>query len=212
VALRLRGAFDLDADSAEIDRGLATLPLPAVEGGRLPGAFDGFETAVRIVLGQQVSVKAAVTLAARLVGHFGEPIATPWHGITHLFPTPATIADADASDIARLGIVGQRVRALQALAREVAAGRITLDRHAPLEPTLQALRDLPGFGEWTVQLTAMRVLGWPDAWPCGDLGLRTAMERAMGSRDTRVQRDHAQAWRPWRAYAVMRMWHHLETP
>ena len=208
VTERLREAFDLDADPLPIDAALAALPVPRRAGTRVPGAFDGFESTVRIVLGQQVTVKAACTLAARLVARFGLPVATPFAGLTHLFPTPQSIADASADAIGSLGIVGQRVRALQALAQAVTEGRLELGRHAALEEQLAVLRDLPGFGEWTVQLVAMRVLGWPDAWPATDIGLMNA----LGSRDVNELQARAEAWRPWRSYAVIRLWHHLENP
>jgi AraC family transcriptional regulator of adaptative response / DNA-3-methyladenine glycosylase II len=207
VLQRARQAFDLDAEPAAIDAALATLPLPPQPGLRLPGTLDGFETAVRVILGQQVTVKAARTLVQRLVNHFGKPIATPYPALTHLFPDAATLAAADAEIIGQLGIVRQRVGALQALARAVAEGRLVLHRGAPLEPTLALLRSLPGVGEWTAQVIAMRALAWPDAWPAGDVGLM----KALGTRDPKQVMALAEAWRPWRAYAVMRLWHHLET-
>jgi AraC family transcriptional regulator, regulatory protein of adaptative response / DNA-3-methyladenine glycosylase II len=205
---RVRQALDLDADPALIDPVLARLPRPLRPGTRLPGAFDGFELAVRVILGQQVTVKAAQTLVARLVQRFGEPVETPFAALTRLFPSAAAIASADAEAIGTLGIVRQRVRALQALAAEVAAGRIALDRGAPLDATLAALRALPGIGEWTTQLIAMRALAWPDAWPAADIGLMNA----LGSRDPRQITAQAEAWRPWRAYAVMRLWQPMENP
>jgi AraC family transcriptional regulator of adaptative response / DNA-3-methyladenine glycosylase II len=174
---------------------------------RLPGTLDGFETAVRVILGQQVTVKAARTLVQRLVNRFGTPIATPYPALTHLFPDAATLAAADPEVIGKLGIVRQRVGALQALARAVAADRLALHRGAPLEPTLALLRSLPGVGEWTAQVIAMRALAWPDAWPAGDIGLMNA----LGTRDPKQVMALAEPWRPWRAYAVMRLWHHLET-
>jgi AraC family transcriptional regulator, regulatory protein of adaptative response / DNA-3-methyladenine glycosylase II len=204
---RVRQAFDLDADPALIDPVLRGLPVAQRAGTRLPGAFDGFETAVRVVLGQQVSVKAARTLTQRLVDRFGTPLATPWPALTHVFPSAAALAAADPADIGRLGIVRQRVGALQALAAQVAAGRIRLEPTAPLQATLDALRALPGIGEWTAQLIAMRALGWPDAWPASDIGLMNA----LGSRDPKQISRLAEPWRPWRAYAVMRLWHQLET-
>jgi AraC family transcriptional regulator of adaptative response / DNA-3-methyladenine glycosylase II len=203
---RLRHAFDLDADPAAIDAGLQSLPVPLRAGLRLPGALDGFETATRIVLGQQVSVAAARTLARRLVEAFGEPIDTPFADLNRLFPDAALLAAADAAQIGALGIVRQRVAALQGLAREVASGRIELHPAAPLQPTLAALRALPGIGEWTVQLIAMRVLGWPDAFAPTDIGLLNA----LGTSDPRQAQDRAEAWRPWRAYALMRLWQTLE--
>jgi AraC family transcriptional regulator of adaptative response / DNA-3-methyladenine glycosylase II len=205
VIARLRQAFDLDADPALIDPALAGVGGAAV-GIRLPGGFDGFETAVRVILGQQVTVAAARTLTRRLVERFGAPIHTSHPQLDRLFPAPATIAAASPDAIGELGIVRQRVRALQALATEVAAGRIELHRAAPLEPTLAALRALPGIGEWTVQLIAMRALAWPDAWPATDIGVLNA----LGIRSPAVAADRAQAWRPWRAYAVMKLWQQLE--
>jgi AraC family transcriptional regulator of adaptative response / DNA-3-methyladenine glycosylase II len=203
----VRQALDLDADPALIDPVLARLPLLPLPGLRLPGAVDGFEAAVRIILGQQVTVKAARTLVQRLVDRLGETIETPYPALSRLFPTAAAIAAADAETIGLLGIVRQRVRALQALAAEVEAGRLQLHRHADLEATLAALRALPGVGEWTAQVIAMRALAWPDAWPASDIGLMNA----LGSRDPKHITALAEPWRPWRAYAVMRLWQHVET-
>jgi len=215
VRQRVRQAFDLDADPARIDPVLATLPVPATvpprPGLRLPGSFDSFETAVRVVLGQQVTVAAARTLAARLVERFGTPIDTPFAGLDRLFPDAATLAEATAESIGTLGIVRQRVAALQALARAVASGTLVLEPGAPLAPTLQALQALPGVGEWTAQVLALRTLAWPDAWPATDLGLAHALQTPAGSRRPADLTRLAEAWRPWRGYAVMRLWHHLET-
>jgi AraC family transcriptional regulator of adaptative response / DNA-3-methyladenine glycosylase II len=208
VLQRVRQGLDLDADPSLIDPVLATLPMPPRPGTRVPGAMDGFEAAVRVVLGQQVTVKAARTLTQRLVARFGEAIETPFAALTHVFPAAEAIAAADPEAIGTLGIVRQRVGALQALARAVVAGEIQLHRGAPLEATLDALRALPGIGDWTAQVIAMRALAWPDAWPATDIGLYNA----LGSRDPKHITALAEAWRPWRAYAVLRLWHHLETP
>lgn len=203
---RLRQALDLDADPAQIDPVIDRLGLPPCPGLRLPGAFDGFETAVRIVLGQQVTVAAARTLTRRMVAALGEPLSTPIAGLDRLFPTAQRIAAATADEIGRLGIVRQRVGALQALARAVVEGRLELHRGAPLAGTLAALRALPGFGDWTVQLIAMRALAWPDAYPATDIGLLNA----LGSRDVRAAQARAEDWKPWRSYAVIRWWQTLE--
>jgi AraC family transcriptional regulator of adaptative response / DNA-3-methyladenine glycosylase II len=207
VLHRVRHGLDLDADPAQIDPVMALLPLPARPGARLPAGLDGFDIAVRVILGQQVTVKAARTLVQRVVHRYGEPLATPFPALTHLFPSAETIAAADPETIGKLGIVRQRVKALQALAAAVASGAIDLQRSAPLQPTLDALCALPGIGDWTAQVIAMRALAWPDAWPASDIGLMNA----LGSRDPKVITARAQAWRPWRAYAVLQLWHHLET-
>jgi AraC family transcriptional regulator of adaptative response / DNA-3-methyladenine glycosylase II len=207
VLQQARHALDLDADPARTDPVLAALPVPPRPGQRLPGVWDGFEGAVRVVLGQQVTVKAARTLLQRLVQALGEPVDTPWPELDRAFPSPAALATADPALIGRLGIVRQRVRALQALARAVAAGEIELHRHAPVQPTLQALQALPGIGPWTAQVIALRVLAWPDAWPASDIGLMNA----LGTRDPRRIEALAEPWRPWRSYAVMRLWHFVET-
>ena len=203
---RTRQALDLDADPSQIDpvlTGIGQAPRPGV---RLPSGFDGFEMAVRVILGQQVTVAAARTLTRRLVERFGPAIASPFPDLSRLFPDAATLAGADPADIGTLGIVRQRVRALQALAVEVAEGRIQLHRAAPLQATLDALMALPGIGPWSAQLIAMRALAWPDAWPASDIGILNA----LGTRDVQHATGLAEAWRPWRAYAVMRLWLTLE--
>ena len=207
VLERVRQGLDLDADPSLIDPALAALPGPAVPGLRVPNGMDGFESAVRVILGQQVTVAAARTFISRLVERFGAPISTPYDDLTRCFPDAATLANASAASIGTLGIVRQRAGALQALAREVAAGRIALHRGAPLAPTLDALRALPGIGEWTVQLIAMRALSWPDAFPATDVGVMSA----LGTRDVKAVAACSQAWRPWRSYAVMKLWKSLET-
>ena len=206
VLQRLRQALDLDADPARVDPGLAALPVPPRAGIRVPNGMNGFEIAARVILGQQVTVAAARTLTRRLVEHFGEPVETPFPELNRLFPSAQGIAQADPEVIGKLGIVRQRVRALQVLAAAVDEGQIVLHRGAPLEATLDALRALPGIGEWTVQLIAMRALAWPDAFPATDIGVLNA----LGTRDVRAVQAQAEAWRPWRAYAVMRLWQTLE--
>jgi AraC family transcriptional regulator of adaptative response / DNA-3-methyladenine glycosylase II len=175
---------------------LLALSVERYPGMRVPGAVDGFELAVRAVLGQQVSVRAARTFAGRLVQQCGVALATPRGGLTHAFPTAAAIADAD---LAEVGLTGSRQRTLRALAVEVAAGRLLLDPLADREETRARLLALPGVGPWTVEYVAMRALGDPDAFPDTDLVLRRALACS-----TTAQTD---AWRPWRAYAAMHLWH-----
>ncbi len=175
-------------------------------GLRLPGAFDGFEVAVRAIVGQQTSVKAGCKLAERLLARFGTPIETPFAGVDRLFPDAAQFAAARAVDLAAVGIVTQHARAIIGLARAVVSGEIVLEPGAPVEQMLTRLRALPGIGEWTAQVIAMRALHWPDAFPAGDVGVL----RSLGVRSAGAAAAHAEAWRPWRSYAVMHLRHTQE--
>jgi AraC family transcriptional regulator of adaptative response / DNA-3-methyladenine glycosylase II len=201
---RVKHLFDLACHPDEI---AATLGAIAEKhpGLRLPGAVDGFEIAVRAILGQQVTVKAGCTIAARFAKAFGETIETPHPTLTTLFPTPAAIAKLDPSEIARVGIITTRAKAIVALATELDAGRIRLEPSAPVEATVAALEELPGVGPWTAQYIAMRALAWPDAFPHPDVAVLKAMKRT-GAKAL----AHAEAWRPWRAYAVLHLWKSLE--
>ncbi len=205
VLARVKHLFDLACHPEEIAAVLG--PLAAGSPGlRLPGAVDGFEIATRAILGQQVTVRAATTLAARFVDAFGETIATPHAALTRLFPAPAAIAARDPSEIASLGIIATRARAIVLLARELVEGRLRLEPTAPVEPALEALDALPGVGPWTAQYIAMRALAWPDAFPHPDV----AVLKAMGERSPAQALRRAEAWRPWRAYAVLHLWKSLE--
>ena len=170
-------------------------------GLRIPGAWDPFECAVRAVLGQQVTVAAARTLAARLVARTGKQIESPVQGLTHLFPTPAELATANLDG---LGITGSRIRALQSLSRAVADRQ--LDFNASADEVIAGLTALPGFGMWTAQYIAMRALGEPDAFPTGDLVLRRMASDTDQPLSSRALDARADAWRPWRGYAVMHLW------
>ncbi|MET3390453.1 AraC family transcriptional regulator of adaptative response / DNA-3-methyladenine glycosylase II [Variovorax sp. 1140] len=202
VISRARALFDLDAEPMAINAALHAA-FPHGDGLRVPGAVDGFELAVRAVLGQQITVAAARTLGSRLVQAFGETLATPVEGLDRLFPTPAAIAAASGDELGRLGIVRQRQTALQAIAREVASGRLALHAGADVPSTIAALQELPGIGAWTAQYIAMRALRWPDAFPAGDV----ALQKALGVTTARAASETSQAWRPWRSYAVLRAWH-----
>ncbi|MEY2874555.1 MAG: hypothetical protein RLZZ373_1926 [Pseudomonadota bacterium] len=198
---------DLSCDPLAVAHGLG--PLAAgVPGLRVPGAIDGFEVAVRAVLGQQVSVKAAHTLAGRLVEAFGEATPTPFAALHHLFPTPARLAALDPAALAALGIVRSRAAALVALARAVASGALDLGPCTDLDAMLARLQGLPGIGPWTAQYIALRALGWPDAWPSGDVVLR----KALGGVTSAQADTLAQAWRPWRSYATLHLWRGASAP
>ena len=205
VIARVRGLLDLDADPGAIHAVLQA-DFPQGEGLRVPGAWDGFELAVRAVLGQQITVAAARTLAQRLVERWGEPIETPWPEMARLFPSPSALAACDGDALGQLGIVRQRQAAILALSRAVAEGRLALHAAADVEATMAALRDLPGIGDWTAHYIAMRALRWPDAFPAGDVALHKALGVQSSSRPAQAAEEASQAWRPWRSYAVVRAW------
>lgn len=210
VLVRLRNLFDLDARPDVIAGHLADSPLlsPLVRarpGLRVPGAFGSFELLVRAFVGQQVSVRGATTLAGWIARRFGEPIETPVDGLTHLAPSPESIAAADAAELTALGVTSARAKAIVGVARAVAAGEVDLEASADPSGTIGRLVELPGIGPWTANYFAMRALRWPDAFPAGDLGLL----KAAGTRSERALAQLAEAWRPWRAYAAMHLWESL---
>jgi len=201
-----RRVFDLAADPVEVEaafRGDAVLgPLVRRRPGlRIAGAWDPFECAVRAVLGQQVSVEAARTLAVRLVDRCGAPLPAPVRGLTHLFPSPEALASAD---LAGLGLTSARARSIVALALAVAEKR--LDLRGPADDAVAGLRALPGFGDWTAQYVALRALGEPDAFPAADLVLRRGAACGGAPSSARALAARAEAWRPWRGYAVFHLW------
>jgi AraC family transcriptional regulator of adaptative response / DNA-3-methyladenine glycosylase II len=201
VLSRVKALMDLSCNPVEVAQALGTLAKPH-PGMRVPGAFDGFEVAVRAILGQQVTVAAARTVAGRFAAAFGDPLEAPFEDLNRIFPTAARIADLPYGHIARLGMPGARARTILALARAVAAGELVLMPNADIDATLERLRALPGVGEWTAQYIAMRALAWPDAFPHTDLGVM----KALGTKDPKRVLAAAEAWRPWRAYAVMHLW------
>ncbi len=206
VIRRSRAAFDLDADPQGINKVLHA-SFPEGDGVRVPGALSGFELAVRAVLGQQITVAAARTLAQRLVERFGEPLATPFPELARLFPEPSVLARAGGDALGQLGIVKQRQAAILAIAQAVADKRLQLHGGAPLQSTLEQLQQLPGIGDWTAQYIAMRALRWPDAFPAGDVALQKALGVQRGTGGARAALAASQAWKPWRSYAVVRAWH-----
>ncbi|MDQ3058716.1 MAG: helix-turn-helix domain-containing protein [Pseudomonadota bacterium] len=205
VIRRVRALLDLDADPAAIDSVLQA-SFPGGQGLRVPGTLDGFELAVRAVLGQQVSVAAARTLAQRLVERFGEPVETPWPQLSRLFPAPAVLAAASGEALGRLGIVRQRQGAILAIAQAVAQNRLQLHGGADVPATVAALKALPGIGDWTAQYIALRALRWPDAFPAGDVALQKALGVRTLKNPSLEAEKASQAWKPWRSYAVIRAW------
>ncbi len=202
IVERVSALFDLRADplaiAAHLGRDRKLAPLVAARPGlRVPGAWDAFELMVRAILGQQISVARASVLTGNLAARFGTPIAHATPGLTHLFPTPAELADAD---VASLGMPRARANAIRTLAASMAV--------RPLESE-EELLTLPGIGPWTAAYVAMRAFGAPDAFPAADLGLRKALARGAKLPSAREVERRSHAWRPFRAYAAMHLWRSL---
>jgi AraC family transcriptional regulator of adaptative response / DNA-3-methyladenine glycosylase II len=207
--------FDVDADplaiGAVLRRDPLLAPLVAARPGlRVPGAWDPFEIAVRAILGQQISVRGARTLAGRLVAAFGRPLpGAGANGLTHVFPSPAVLASAELSGI---GVPGARANAIRTLALAVHTKKVELAAPRGLDDLEQRLCALRGIGPWTAQYVALRAFGEPDAFPAGDLGLRRALEAAGASADAQALRTRAASWSPFRAYATLHLWNSLAAP
>jgi AraC family transcriptional regulator of adaptative response / DNA-3-methyladenine glycosylase II len=203
---RVRHLFDLGAKpnliAERLMRGVLADTVARNPGLRVPGAFDGFELAVRAILGQQITVKAATTLAGRFVEAFGEPIQTAHAGLTRLSPTADRIATLQPSQLADLGILPARAGSIIAVAEEMASGRLKLDAGVHPETAMAQLLQLPGVGRWTAEYIAMRALRWPDAFPHGDIAVRNSLGGVTATRAEEI----AQAWRPWRSYATLHLW------
>ena len=203
VVERLRHMFDLNADPREVVTHLGADPLlrrsiTAYPGLRVPGAWDGFEIAIRAILGQQVTVKGATTLTARLVREFGRPFEAG-DGLTHLFPAAEALA---AADLSKIGLPSARAQCIQELARAVRDGDLCFHGVLDVAAFLERFRQLPGIGHWTAQYVAMRAFADPDAFPASDLGLL----KASGLRRPQDLEKRSRTWRPWRAYAAMHLW------
>jgi AraC family transcriptional regulator of adaptative response / DNA-3-methyladenine glycosylase II len=204
---RVRDLFDLDARPAEITRQLRkdkflAASVKANPGLRVPGAFNGFELGLRAIFGQQITVKAATTVACRFAEAFGESIVTPFPDLDRLTPEPARIARASVDDIARLGVTSARAKSIVALAQ--AQKEFSLEngsRHDP-DATIARLAELPGIGQWTAHYIAMRAMRWPDAFPKEDIAVR----KNLGGVTAREAEKISEAWRPWRSYAVLHLW------
>ncbi|MDB5459603.1 MAG: helix-turn-helix protein [Caulobacteraceae bacterium] len=212
IIARLRRVFDLTADpqaiNAHLAKDAALAPLVAARPGlRAPGGWDGFELAMRAVLGQQVTVGAAIRLAGRLVEAYGQPASPSATGdprLNHAFPPPERIA---AADLSYLGMPGARARALSTVAAAVVADPQLLGLNRSLEEAVARLKSLPGVGEWTAQYIALRGMREPDAFPAADVGLMRALAGPDGARPNAAELlARAEAWRPWRAYAAQHLW------
>lgn len=207
IVARLRRLLDLDADPAVIAAHLGHDPLlqplvAARPGLRLPGAWDGFELAVRAILGQQITVAAATRLAGRLIAAFGQPYDGP-EGLTHLFPTAERLCDADI-----VGMPKARAAAIRTLAAAAVDDPALFDPDQDPRLAIERFRGLRGIGEWTAQYIAMRALHASDAFPSGDVGLQRALARDGVRPTARELESRAEAWRPWRAYAALHLWAH----
>jgi AraC family transcriptional regulator of adaptative response / DNA-3-methyladenine glycosylase II len=202
VLSRVKHAFDLSCDPVVVASALGGLAA-ARPGLRVPGTFDGFELAVRAVIGQQVSVGAARTILGRIALALGETVASDGGDpLVRIFPTAARLAALAPADLARLGVMPARARTVTLLAAEVAAGRIRLEVGSDVEATVAALTSVPGIGAWTANYIAMRALRWPDAFLANDLVVLKALGETRPARALRA----SDAWRPWRSYAVMHLW------
>jgi AraC family transcriptional regulator of adaptative response / DNA-3-methyladenine glycosylase II len=208
IVTRTRRLFDLDADPIAIARRLRrSAPLarrlPRGGGLRVPGAWDGFELAVRAVLGQQITVRAATTLAGRIARAYGTELGKPRRGLSHLFPRPEALAEAD---FAGIGLTRSRAATLRALATAVARGKLSIDAGHGLDDFVRRMTAIPGIGEWTAQYVAMRACREPDAFPSSDLGLLRALGNGRGPVSRAELERSAEEWRPWRAYAAICLW------
>ncbi|WP_139652138.1 DNA-3-methyladenine glycosylase 2 family protein [Raoultibacter phocaeensis] len=208
VLARVRRLFDTDCLPTSIEKGLEDFyarvaPENRIAGIRLPCCFDGFEMAVRAILGQQITVKAAGTLAGRVAREFGLPAQTPFDELGVAFPSPIAFCASDAANrLGELGVIRQRARAICALAEAVCSGDVGLCPGSDLEADAAALKAIPGIGDWTVQYLLMRAYAHPDAFPASDLGVLGAFPGAKPREVAALSED----WRPWRSYAVMSIW------
>jgi AraC family transcriptional regulator, regulatory protein of adaptative response / DNA-3-methyladenine glycosylase II len=212
VLARIRLLFDINCSPDNVYQKLVAMnelaPDICVPGIRVPGCFDPFEMSVRAILGQQITVKAAKTLAARLVEFFGERMENPFEELSHTFPHSdrfCALIGPIEDHLGPLGITGARARSILALATALRTDSVTLSSSADPADEMEKLRKLPGFGPWTVQYVAMRALGWPDAFPHTDYGVRKALSDRPAKEILRMSR----AWSPWRSYATILLWNSL---
>jgi AraC family transcriptional regulator of adaptative response / DNA-3-methyladenine glycosylase II len=213
IISRIECLFDLDCDPSEVYEKLGVMnelsPGMCLPGIRVPGCFDPFEISVRAILGQQVTVKAARTLAMRLAAAFGEKIEPPFAELNVTFPGPERICEIEPpveNRLGPLGITGARARSIRALAEAMVTGAVSFSSGADPLAEMEKLRKIPGFGPWTVQYVGMRAFGWPDAFPHTDLGVR----KTLPGLKPREILNMSQAWKPWRSYASLNLWNSLK--
>jgi len=209
---RLKAMIDVRADPVGVAERLSNDPLLAplferLPAPRVPGTFDGFECGIRAILGQQISVRAATTLAGRLASRFGQVTSTPHSALVTAFPSAETLASASVSDLQGVGLTVRRAETLSRFSIAVAEGKIRLEPGADPDRVRAGLLALPGIGEWTAEYLLLRAVGWPDAFPASDLGLT----KASGLSPAQL-RDRAEQWRPWRGYAAVLLWNSLGSP
>ena len=215
VINRLRSFFDLSSSPTEISTTLGSIAEDS-PGLRVPGSMDGFEIAVRAIMGQQVTVKAARIITNRFVKQFGTPLKTPFDALYHAFPSAKECAELSTADIASLGVIRSRANAIIAIAQAITDGKLHLTPAAIPEQEIEALLNIKGIGPWTANYIAMRALSWPDADLAGDIGVRNALALQGKSiqKNTKISekeaREISEEWRPWRSYAAMHLWNKLQ--
>lgn len=215
---RIRQQFDVEANPIVIAQHLQQDPVLAQQmsrtpGLRVPGSFDAFELAIRAILGQQVSVAGATTVAGRLVQKFGVPMQSPWQGISHHFPSSDCLAQLSVEEIATIGVPKTRAATIQHFAAFAAEGGLQFKPGISLDEVIRTLKALPGIGEWTAQYIAMRALRFSNAFPAGDLGLQKAVSHDPSQTALRCTEkqllQRAEAWSPWRSYGALLLWQSL---
>ena len=208
---RVRSMFDTDCMPDVVAEGFAAFHEAApdvapIDGIRLPGCFDGFEMACRAIIGQQISVRAASTIAGRVAERLGEPVSTPFPELGRLFPTPQRMLEPDAAEqLGQAGVTRSRQQAIIGLAQAICDGQVSLVPGADLAQQSERLLGLKGIGPWTKQYLLMRAYAYPDAFPAADYAVR----QAFPGRTPKEVEALSQAWRPWRGYAVMTLWQAL---
>lgn len=212
VLMRVRHLFDLYCNPDAVYQTLSSMneirPELCVLGTRLPGSFSSFEMAVRAVLGQQITVKAASTLAARMVQYCGKPIQTGIEGLTHVFPLPEDVLALDGpieDHFGPLGVIASRAKTIYELAQAIIHKKIDFDGYSRPEEEIKKLMEIPGIGSWTAQYIAMRGMKWPDAFLETDAGVK----KALPDYTPKERLELAETWRPWRSYATVNLWNSL---